>query len=98
MSIECTMPSAPRASPGIFKGKRGFGRNIKVPKSTFFFQYSWPFGNSKNVISKQREIPQNLSMFCKYLVADRKSSFNFRIAHSGFCLLWGQIPALCELI
>lgn len=37
MSIECTMPSAPRASPGIFKDNRDFGGNIKVPKSNFSF-------------------------------------------------------------
>lgn len=81
------MPSAQRSSLGIVEGNRGLGGNIKVPKSAFFFQYSWPFGYSKHVISKQEEITQNLSIFCKYSVADRKSLFTLGIALSGFCLL-----------
>lgn len=78
------MPSSQRANPGIFEGNRGHGANIKVLKSAFFFQYSTPFGYYKNVISKQGEITQNLCMFCKYLMADRRSLFSFKIAHSGF--------------
>lgn len=83
------MPSAQRASPGIFKGSSGLGGNIKVLKSAFFFQYSRPFGYYKKVISKQGEITQNLSIFCKCLVANSRSLFNFGIAHSDFhfCLL-----------
>lgn len=65
------MLSAQRPSPGIFKGNSGFGGNIKVLKSAFFFQYSRPFGYYKSVISKRGEITQNVSMFCKYVVADK---------------------------
>lgn len=77
---------AQRASPGIFKDSRGLGGNIKVLKSAFCFWYSRLFGYYKSV--EQGEITQNL-MFCKYLVADRRSLFTFRIAQSGFnfCLL-----------
>lgn len=81
------MLSAQRASLGVFKDSRGLGGNIKVLKSAFCFRYSRLFGYYKNV--EQGEITQNLSMFCKYLVAGRRSLFTFRIAHSGFkfCLL-----------
>lgn len=60
------MPSAQRASPGIFKGSSGLGGNIKVLKSAFFFQYSRPFGYYKKVISKQGKITQK--QYIKYIL------------------------------